>query len=572
MVSFTNWYAACSEALSTLYTGSPVRGDAVLDWLEESRPDVVDALRRAGYGDAPGGGDRRWTWRQYLGNVLARMARQNLIENAGHEQVERHGKVTKVPLWRPKMARSAPPSTERRTLTVRLDEEAATRLLGIADARKSTLQSIVEQAVVQFVEREAPVPPASQQQLVLLRPDRKHTSPFVRESVRYVRPPMVVAGLFAGIGGLELGLSRAGHRARLLCEIDDGACAVLRHRFAHVPLHRDIRELESLPDDVQLLVGGFPCQDLSQAGKTKGIRGARSGLVGEVFRLLADRRVPWILLENVPFMLQLGRGEALEVVVSMFEHFGYKWAYRVVETRSTGLPQRRQRVLMLGSLHDDPRGILLADDAGELDPYDRRTWRERACGFYWTEGVRGLGWADDAVPTLKAGSTVGIPSPPAIVLPSGEIVKPDIRDAERMQGFEADWTAPSNEVAKPGHRWRLVGNAVTVDVAEWIGHRLRAPGQYDETGDHELRRVRAWPHAGYNVGGGRRVANVSAWPMRRRPRPLAEFLEYDPEPLSVKATEGFLRRAEKGTLRFPPGFIDVVRAHLERMKVISTAA
>lgn len=382
----------------------------------------------------------------------------------------------------------------------------------------------------------------------------------------------MVAGLFAGVGGVELGLSRAGHASELLCEIEPGARAVLAARYPDIPLHDDVTTLETLPDGVELLVGGFPCQDLSQAGKTKGIQGARSGLVGEVFRLLQGRRVPWVLLENVPFMLQLGRGEALEVIVSMLEHLGYRWAYRVVDTRSFGLPQRRRRVLMLASLEGDPRDVLLVDDAGEPAAPSTASWHERACGFYWTEGVRGLGWAHDAVPTLKAGSTVGIPSPPAIVMPDGRVVKPHIADAERMQGFAPGWTEPSETVTRPGHRWKLVGNAVTVDVAEWVGRRLRAPGSYDPAGDRPLVRVRYWPDAGYNVDGVRMVAPVSAWPAAVPRRHLAEFLRFDPTPLSARATLGFLERTGRSSLVFPPGFLDVLRRHLVEAKELERAA
>lgn len=70
-----------------------------------------------------------------------------------------------------------------------------------------------------------------------------------------------------------------------------------------------------------------------------------------------------------------------------------------------------------------------------------------AFGFYWTEGTRGLGAAVDAVPTLKGGSTIGIPSPPGILLPGGRVVTPRIEDAERLQGFEAGWTEPAEAVA-----------------------------------------------------------------------------------------------------------------------------
>src|SRR6185503_11464572 len=86
----------------------------------------------------------------------------------------------------------------------------------------------------------------------------------------------IVAGLFAGIGGIELGLGRSSHKASLLCEIDDSAHAILKGRFSGVRMHRDVRQPFDLPSKTSLLTAGFPCQDLSQAGQTKGIKGARS--------------------------------------------------------------------------------------------------------------------------------------------------------------------------------------------------------------------------------------------------------------------------------------------------------
>ncbi|MCA9491805.1 MAG: DNA (cytosine-5-)-methyltransferase [Myxococcales bacterium] len=378
------------------------------------------------------------------------------------------------------------------------------------------------------------------------------------------REPLLVAGLFAGIGGIELGLARSGHRSGLLCEIDEAALAVLDARFPDIPKHADVTTLASLPEGTTLLTAGFPCQDLSQAGKTKGIRGARSGLVGEVFRLIEQQRVPWVLVENVPFMLQLAKGEALEVIVSAFEHFGYKWAYRVVDTRAFGLPQRRRRVYMLASLHEDPRSVLFADDAGEPVEPAKDRWREAACGFYWTEGIRGLGWAHDAVPTLKGGSTIGIPSAPAIAMPDGRIVTPHLRDAERLQGFEPGWTEPAEKVKKAGFRWKLVGNAVSVDSAAWIGRRLREPGKYDDSTDVPLVKGGAWPTAAWNVDGRRMMPReLSEWPFAPEREPLVEFLRHPTQPLSVKAARGFHGRASRAKLNFPPGFLDLVRSHFE---------
>lgn len=398
-------------------------------------------------------------------------------------------------------------------------------------------------------------------QLELLPPPRRSPSRS-RRSSNSPGLQLGVAGLFAGIGGVELGLARNGHETSLLCEFDAAANAVLDERFGSLKRHGDVTTLRRLPKQTELLTAGFPCQDLSQAGKTAGISGARSGLVGEVFRLLESQKVPWVLLENVPFMLQLGGGQALDLIVAELERLGYRWAYRVLDSRAFGVPQRRQRVFLLASRVGDPRDYLLTDDEGvppELAP------EGRAFGFYWTEGVRGLGAAVDAVPTLKGGSTIGIPSPPAILLPSGEVVKPDIRDMERLQGFRVDWTKPAEVVAKRGYRWKLVGNAVTVDTAAWIGRKLAKPGSYDPTSDPVLRRRGAWPHAAWGVNGERHVAHVSAWPVVTPRKRLEEFLKYEPELLSVRATAGFLERASRSTLRFPPGFLDAIRAHLERM-------
>ena len=371
-----------------------------------------------------------------------------------------------------------------------------------------------------------------------------------------------VASLFSGIGGIELGLERAGMSPALFCEIEPHAQAVLRVRWPDTQLLSDIREIEELPTRIELLTAGFPCQDLSQAGGTKGIAGSQSGLVAHVFRLLERRHVPRLLIENVPFMLQLQRGSAMTFLVNRLEELGYRWAYRVVDARAFGLPQRRERVYLLASRVDDPAQILFAEDVGEprVDGH-----RGRACGFYWTEGLRGLGWAVDSVPTLKGGSTLGIPSPPAIWLPTGEIVTPDIRDAERMQGFPADWTKPAETVGRPGHRWKLVGNAVCVPVAGWVGELLDSPREVSAPLATPFEPRGSWPRAAFGDRGHRWLVKCSSWPRSlERPR-LESFLSYPVKPLSLRATEGFLGRLRRSTLRFPPEFLAALETHSARL-------
>jgi DNA (cytosine-5)-methyltransferase 1 len=376
---------------------------------------------------------------------------------------------------------------------------------------------------------------------------------------------MRVAGLFAGIGGFELGMQRAGHHAELLCDILPTARAVLDVRFPGVAYRDDITKLRSLPASVDLVCAGFPCQDLSQAGRTAGLDGDRSGLIGEVFRLLSRRRVPTVVVENVPFMLQLGGGNAMRAIVDEFERRGYRWAYRVVDSWSFGLAQRRERVFLVASRVFDPAGVLLADDR----PIARPTSAigKRPHGFYWTEGLGGLGWAVDAVPTLKNGSTIGIASPPAVLMPDGRILKLGVRDGERLQGFDTDWTAPAESVAKSSARWGLVGSAVSVPVAEWIGRRLFAPGAYDTAGDLPFPTTGKAPRSARFDGRRRHAVHIGVDPLGIAPPPLEHFmLEGEPkELLSAKATAGFLGRTRRAKLRFEPGFIPSVEKHLAAM-------
>jgi len=380
-------------------------------------------------------------------------------------------------------------------------------------------------------------------------------------------PKGTVVGLFAGIGGVETGLARSGLESELLCEWWEPARAVLADRFPDVRLEGDIRELRSLPK-VDVVTAGFPCTDLSQAGRTRGINGDASGLVGEVFRLLRRRRAPIVVLENVRNMLMLEGGRAMRYLVDEIESLGYRWAYRVVDSRFTGVPQRRQRVIFVAARDLDPRSVVLADEAG---PRNDAAYADNAFGFFWTEGLRGLGWARDAVPTLKGGSTIGIPSPPAIWHPDGSpgrrILTPRITDAENLQGFSPGWTSAADNVSRrKGTRWKLVGNAVTVGVAEWVGQRLVEPGEPIRDG-RPMRDGESWPIAAWGSRGKVWLSDVSMWPQRRRYRHLHGAVDLtQAEPLSERGAAGFLDRANRGTLNFQPGFLEDVQEHVEHRR------
>jgi DNA (cytosine-5)-methyltransferase 1 len=375
---------------------------------------------------------------------------------------------------------------------------------------------------------------------------------------------MRVGGLFTGIGGFERAFSGPRHDTVFICEIDEACCRVLHERFDGVQLIRDVRELRTLPK-LDILTAGFPCQDFSQAGRTAGIKGRQASLFVEIARLLSPERTRpgWVVLENVPFILYLNRGEAMKRIASVFEGYGYRWAYRIVDSIAFGRPQRRRRWIFVASREGDPRDVLFTDDSGRYGS----TVEPAAFGFYWTEGNRGLGLAADAIPPLKVGSAFGMPASPAIWdRRHRRIVTPDVRDAERLQGFPRNWTKPADDLA-PRVRWRLIGNAISVDTARWLERNISKPRRYDRNADREFT-MRSWPSAAWGNRGAIKAVQVSDRPVSVTMTPIMSFLEQIPIPLSARAAEGFLCRIEASTLRRPQRFVADIRHHIAEMREV----
>lgn len=362
---------------------------------------------------------------------------------------------------------------------------------------------------------------------------------------------MNVAGLFAGIGGLELGFSSSNYNTKLLCEIDPVAQAVLKNNFKGIEVISDIRDIEKL-SDIDILCAGFPCQDLSSSGLKKGITGNQSSLVDEVFRILECSNIDYVVIENVKFMLHLNKGEAMKKITSEFERLGYNWAYRILDSQYFGVPQRRHRLFFVASRKNDPRNILLSDNHQMKKEQVNIDIAKEHVGFYWTEGMYSTGISKESIPPLKTGSTIGIPSPPAILSPNGNVFIPNINDAERLQGFTSDWTLPAELVAKPGARWRLIGNSVTVPISKWIAEKIQNPKDYDSSDDRPL--GDKWTHAAWSISGKRYSSLASDNAINIRTE-ISSFLKFEPKPLSLKAINGFIQRAHRGNLKFPDGFL-----------------
>ena len=162
---------------------------------------------------------------------------------------------------------------------------------------------------------------------------------------------MRVLDLFSGIGGASLGLHWAGMRTIAFCEADGFARGVLRRHWPGVPVYDDVRRLSAQRmrddgvEDADLLVGGFPCQDISLAGRGAGIEGARSGLWSDMERLVAECGPRWVVAENVPGL----RGRGADRVCAGLEALGYACWPVVVGAVHAGAPHRRQRVWVVVS-------------------------------------------------------------------------------------------------------------------------------------------------------------------------------------------------------------------------------
>ena len=161
--------------------------------------------------------------------------------------------------------------------------------------------------------------------------------------------PLTFGSLFAGIGGFDLGFEQAGMVCKWQVEIDDYATKVLEKHWPYVRRHRDVRTWPQ-PDTepVDVICGGFPCQDISNAGKRAGLDGDRSGLFFEITRIACEIRPRFIVLENVSALLNRG----LDRVLGELAQIGFNAEWHCIPASAVGAPHQRDRVFIIASISD----------------------------------------------------------------------------------------------------------------------------------------------------------------------------------------------------------------------------
>ena len=157
-----------------------------------------------------------------------------------------------------------------------------------------------------------------------------------------------IGSLFSGIGGLELGLTRAIPNSRIVWQVEQNPYCqkILRGHYPTSKLYSDIRKVKASElDSVEVVCGGFPCQDVSEAGKGRGLAGSRSGLWTEMYRILKSILPKVIVIENVLGLLRKERG--MHVILRQLHEIGYDAEWSTVSAVSQGGPHRRERVFIV---------------------------------------------------------------------------------------------------------------------------------------------------------------------------------------------------------------------------------
>lgn len=300
---------------------------------------------------------------------------------------------------------------------------------------------------------------------------------------------MKVIDLFSGIGGFSLGLERAGHETIAFCEIDPYCQKVLKKHWPKVPIYDDIKTFSNAECLRQLqsqgsqqdkwgwlsdicITAGFPCQDISCAGKRQGIEGERSGLWSELARILGELRPRYAILENVSALLSGDRGRWFSRVIGDLAEIGYDCEWHCIPASYLGAPHRRDRIWIV-AYPNSKRW------SGEIKP--RLTKFNRTSES--TQHCIGEGQTTDEPQFIRDpnidnpdwGTRKVISDTPCQLL-DGPGIAGAIR---RTQLADSSWWQSEPDVGRVAHgvparmdRLRCLGNAIVPQMAEVIGRAI----------------------------------------------------------------------------------------------------
>ena len=263
--------------------------------------------------------------------------------------------------------------------------------------------------------------------------------------------------LFSGIGGLEHPTTAP----IVACDIDSACVDYLSNRYPGSSVVDDVLKLTS-PPSADLVVGGWPCQDISSAGKGVGLSGERSGLFFSMLDIAKRSGAHTIIGENVPNLRKVNRGKDFNVMLESLRQAGFPFiSWRTLNARNFGLPQERKRLFIVASKDLDRVMALHTSPDTVVEPEQTL---DSAYGFYWTGGARSICFSKGYTPTLKVGATDNNGRAPVAIFYKGQVRKLTPSEFLRLQGFEPqefrDYTASTI--------LRMAGNAVALPVGQFV--------------------------------------------------------------------------------------------------------
>ena len=280
-----------------------------------------------------------------------------------------------------------------------------------------------------------------------------------------------VLDLFSGIGGFSLGLERTGgFETVAFCEIEDFPRRVLAKHWPSVPCYRDVRELtaERLAADgiaVDVICGGFPCQDISTAGKGAGLAGERSGLWSEIARLVGELRPRYVIVENVSALL--GRG--LGTVLGDLAEIGYDAEWHCIPASHVGAPHRRDRIWIVAY----PRYERVLQRGQHDDGCQKSADLRGVCGDALSRGQQSEVLADAFIPRWERGLHRWANSQrESLAGHLGRCRSMDGQPIENWWSTEPDVGRVANGIPDRSHRLKSLGNAVVPQIPELIGNAI----------------------------------------------------------------------------------------------------
>ena len=273
---------------------------------------------------------------------------------------------------------------------------------------------------------------------------------------------MKVLDLFSGIGGFSLGLERAGMETIAFCEFDEHAQKVLRKHWPDVPIHSDVRSLNGhdYRGTVDIVCGGFPCQDLSTAGKRIGFDGERSSLYGEMLRIISECMPRYAIFENVSGLLTGDSGRWFAKFLYDLDSIGFDAEWHCIEAAYIGAPHRRDRVWIIAY----PK-VLLCND-GNIDKKDGNSqaqeFRSGDCkanvAYTASQRQSGQGKSKQSISAKKNKDRQ------ASIFKSVRI--------KREWATEPSVGRVAHGVPNRSHRLKQLGNAVVPQIPEAIGRAI----------------------------------------------------------------------------------------------------